>query len=276
MTYYDYVEDRKLLGHKRHLTRAQWLIARKKYTFKQLDSYIMPKRSYGQSQGPFKSQQNGGGKRRRFVKGRDRTGGNWGRYSGRNAELKFFDTDTNDAVIAINGQIDFESMNLIPQGITESTRVGRKCTLRKLLWKYQLQLTAVAAATINVNETVRVILYHDKQCNGAVATPTLILSADDFQAFRQLEETGRFTILMDRTHQLNVEAAAGDGAANDSAPVARNYSFYKDVNIPLEFSGTSGAITTIRSSNISYVTFAANGGNASMTGVFRVRFSDAG
>jgi len=83
-----------------------------------------------------------------FRPGYDRTGGSYGRYAGRGAELKFFDTslsflfDTTGEVPA-TGQLV-----LIPQGVTESTRVGRKCVIKSVHLKGITQGVPGAAATL--------------------------------------------------------------------------------------------------------------------------------
>jgi hypothetical protein len=147
------------------------------------------------------------------------TSGFYGRYA-RNgtvgAELKFHDLDIDDAVVAANGTIAQVSCNLIAQGVTESQRIGRKCTIRNINWRYQIQLPNAQNMT-SVLDTVRVILYQDKQANGATATVTGILESDDFQSFNNLANKGRFTILMDRTHAINATAGSGNGTANDVA-----------------------------------------------------------
>ncbi len=110
------------------------------------------------------------------------------RYRGRTSfargELKFHDVDLDDATIGVNGNIT-ASINLIAQGVTESTRVGRKCTLRWIGWRYTIEKvenTVLASG----DETIRVIMYWDKQANGATAAITDILETDDYHSFNNL------------------------------------------------------------------------------------------
>lgn len=208
-----------------------------------------------------------------FKAGYDRRSGYYGRYAPSGAELKFHDVDVNDVSIAQNGTIlNSGSVNLIAQGVTESTRVGRKCTIRKILWRYNMILNASGA--INTSETVRMILYQDKQCNGAAATVTDILESDNYQSFRNLANSGRFKILMDRVYSLQHTAGAGDGTANDAAPLDVNDQFYQDCNIPLEFNSTTGAITEIRSNNLGVLILGRTGLVSQMDSKMRLRFSD--
>ncbi len=173
-----------------------------------------------------------------------------GRRANGPIEFKFHDLDIDDAVIAVGGTIAQASCNLIAQGVTESERIGRKCTIKQINWRFQILLPNSANIAGGTNETVRVILYLDKQANGAAATVTGILESVDFQSFNNLSNKSRFRTLMDRVYNMNAQAGAGDGAANDTAGVQKNDSFYKKVNIPIEFDAVAGALTEIRSNNI--------------------------
>ncbi len=250
----------------------------------------MSKRSYGSAFNPIVI----GGKRamgvvrtklrarRAFVKGRDRVGGFWGRYtygSRGGGELKFHDIDVNDAVVAAGTNIlNTGTVNIIPQGITEITRVGRKCVVKSINWRYSVSLPVVAdTAGAPTADTVRVVLYLDKQCNGATAASsgiTGILRADDFQSFRELSNVSRFQILMDRTMSISYLAAGGNGTINDFAEVKKHGSFNKRCNIPLEFNAAAGALTEIRSNNIG-VMLCSEEGVAGFESKLRLRFSDA-
>lgn len=216
-------------------------------------------------------------KRRRtaFVQGRDRRGGYYGRYSGRDAELKFHDVNLDDAVVAGGGVVT-PTVNIIPQGVTESERIGRKCTIKSINWRGTITLPEVdAAVTPGNTEYLRVILYLDKQCNGATAATTDLLESADIYSFRNLANSSRFTFLLDKLHVLNYQTLASDGAGVvSSAAVARQFTLYKKCDIPIEFSSTTGAIGEIRSNNIG-VLLLCSSGTASFYSKFRLRFSDS-
>ncbi len=210
---------------------------------------------------------------RAFRRGHDRTSGFYGKYrGGRNMELKFHDIDIDDAVIAQAGTIT-DSINKIAQGTTEVTRIGRKCTIKSINWRYDL-IMAAATSSSAASDVVRIILYLDKQCNGATATATAILESDDYQSFNNLANKSRFRTLMDRTYSLNAQAGGGDGTTEDYAENITHDSFYKKCNIPVEFDSTAGAITEIRSNNIGILVLSKVGGIATFTSKLRIRFSD--
>lgn len=214
-------------------------------------------------------------RKKSFRRGYSRTGGYYGRFNGIDGELKFHDVDLNDAQVAANGVVT-DSINLIAQGITESTRNGRKCTIKTLQWRYRITLPELVDQATPGNPTqVRIIVYVDHQCNGATAAVLDILETADIHSFRNLSNSQRFTILMDKQHVLNYLSMAGDGAGTTAqAFVFREYTWYKKCNIPLEFNSTTGAITEIRSNNVGVILLSSDS-IAGFDSKWRLRFSDA-
>ena len=87
--------------------------------------------------------------------------------------------------------------------------------VRSINWRFSI-FRGASSSVVSADE-VRVILYLDKQTNGAAAGITDILESDDFQSFNNLANKSRFRTLMDRTYDYNTPSAAGDGTANDSS-----------------------------------------------------------
>ncbi len=195
-----------------------------------------------------------------------------GRFAGKPIELKFHDVDLDDATISAGGTIT-NSINLIAQGVTEVDRIGRKCTIRKINWRFTLDLPNTAAVG-NTADSVRVLMYLDKQANGATATVTDILESANFHSFNNLANKSRFRTLMDRTYTLESMAGAGNGTSDSFSKAHIDDSFYKDVNIPLEFSAGAGVIGEVRSNNIG-VLLISLGGVSGFDSKIRLRFSDA-
>ncbi len=179
--------------------------------------------------------------------------------------------DLDDAVIAVNGTIT-ASINLIAQGVTESQRIGRKCTIEHILWRWNIQQKSQAVMSAT-SITVRLIVYHDKQANGAAASVTDILESDNFQSFNNLSNSGRFRILYDRVMSKQQDGSIAGPVTNEWEV---NGSFFKKVSIPIEFSAATGAIGEIRSNNIGVLILggANSGSNATLDSKFRLRFSD--
>ncbi len=211
---------------------------------------------------------------RAFIPGRDRVGGYYGRYAHKGGELKFHDVDLDDPVVATGGVVT-ASVNLIAQGVGESQRVGRKCTIKSIQWRYRSLVPEVdAAADPAALEALRIIMYVDKQANGATAAVTDLYESGDLHAFRNLSNTSRFTILCDKIVELNYMTLASDSAnVVSQGTVSYEGVFYKKCNIPLEFDAATGAITEIRSNNIG-VLIISNSGIGGFNSKIRLRFSD--
>lgn len=177
-------------------------------------------------------------------------------------ELKFHDLDIDDAVVASAGAIQTSgTVNAIAQGVTESNRIGRKCTIRSINWRWTVFLPETdAVATPAAPDTLRIILYLDKQCNGAAAAVTDLLETADHHSFNNLANKGRFKVLMDRRVDINYAGLASDNAGVVSqAAVTCDGMFYQKCNIPIEFDSTTGAITEVRSNNIGVLLISGNG-----------------
>jgi len=214
--------------------------------------------------------------RKAIVPGYTRRVGFYGRYSGAAAELKFFDTAisfTADATAEVpaTGQL-----SLIPQGVTQSTRVGRKATVKSIYCHGYAQLQPGASA--DASTMMVMYLMQDTQCNGAAATvsgATGIFTGTDLPTTNMNLANGqRFKILKKWVIAFN----PGAGVTTAYSKVIRPWTFYKKCQIPLEFDSAAdtGAITTIRSNNIFLV--AGTDGNSddqiSVAGSCRLRFSD--
>ncbi len=199
-----------------------------------------------------------------------------GYYGASSTELKFFDLEINDTAIGVTGSL-FDSINKVKQGTGEEERTGRKMTIKKINWHYNIVLPKLdGGSSANLGTTVRVILYLDKQANGATATAADILEDNDvavnYQSYNKLSNKNRFRILMDRSHDINYLTLASTSVGNfDQAPVSQSYSLYKECNIPVEFSDTTGAMAEIRSNNVGVLLVAENP-IANFDSKIRIRF----
>ncbi len=189
-------------------------------------------------------------------------------------ELKFLDTTVDDAIIAAGGVVT-ATVNVIVQGVGESNRVGRKCTLKSIFWRGSLAIPLLELeGSPGSSERFRLILYLDKQANGATAAALDILEAVTVDDYRNLANSGRFQVLYDHHLVLNYETLSHFAVNSFSmAQVKNNFSFFKKCNIPLEFSGANGTIDEIRSNNIGLLVV-SEGGSGALVSRIRIRFSD--
>lgn len=200
-----------------------------------------------------------------------RTGGYYGRFAGRNAELKFFDT-ANSFLFDTTGEVPATGqLCLIPQGTTESTRIGRKCVIKSIQMRGRLLFTPGAATTGACTTHLYLIL--DKQANGAAAAATDVMTSTAFaDSFHNLANSQRFVVLKAWHHTFNCTAGVS-GAYN---PMVKYLECFKKCNVPIEYSSTTGAITEIRSNNIFLLAGGDGNGDdlVQFVGNTRLRFSD--
>jgi len=205
----------------------------------------------------------------RVVPGYTRTVGAYKRSIPGNIEKKFFDTACSDTSDMSGGAIVAASLNLIPQGTTDQTRVGNKITIRNVNVRFAIsaddQTTGAFAAG-----AIRIIIYVDKQTNGATAAFTDILKGGQVTSFRNMDQVDRFIILKDKIYAPPVMAAN----ALHTSTSARYYSISKKVNLPVHFSSTTGAITELRSNNIGFLAISDTASANIFNGVARVKFTD--
>ncbi len=164
----------------------------------------------------------------------------------------------------------------IPQGTIESERIGRKITITSV--------HMYATLTLNPNtnlqtssELYRVIMFQDKQANGAMPVVLDLMEANNVQSFRNLANSGRFIFLYDEFHTMNANAGAGNGTSNTSLNMfSPHIEFHKECNIPIEYDNqeTTGLIATIRSNNIGILLMTFTGDLGGFDTRLRFRFSD--
>lgn len=205
-----------------------------------------------------------------------RTSGYYGRYNraqvSGGGEQKFFDTALSFTVdrtaeVPATGQL-----NLVPQGVEESQRIGRKITIKSIQLRGALRYAPGAGGTGGTSVTWYVV--QDTQCNGAAAAILDVLTTNAMETgMINMANSTRFRILKKFT--WNFQASAGVSAAFGTS--VKTVQMYKKCDIPVEFSSTTGAITEIRSNNIFLLAGneSANDDDlVTMTGTCRIRYSD--
>ncbi len=187
-------------------------------------------------------------------------------------ELKFHDIVIDDAVVATAGTIAIDSVFKITQGTGESQRIGRQIQVKSINWRFECRLPIQSGGGGGSSDVVRVILYQDKQANGAIAVKDdIVEDSADWQTFNNLANRKRFLTLMDRTFTLNQTAGAGDGATNDWADTTISDTFFKKCNILVEYDGATNALTELQSNNIGLLLLCRTG-LASFESIMRIRY----
>ncbi len=194
-------------------------------------------------------------------------------------ETKFKDSTYPPTAIAVTitgAEADpatLDSLSAIAQGDGETQRDGRKCTLTSLHMRGQVTLSLTAGSALTASREARVVVVWDTQTNGAqLNAEDVILAATNVEhGFRNLQFTKRFKILKDQNWTLNPLAAAGDGAANDTAAVSRDFKWNFPLKIPVIHNGTTAVVANITDNSLHVIAF-ASGTGVTLQYESRVRF----
>lgn len=178
-----------------------------------------------------------------------------------NVEIKNHDTGLTQTAISSTFQV-LELTN-IAQGDTTLTRDGASLKLVGVNLKYKLSQHASAT-----NTQVRMLLVHDRQTNQATYSAVALLSDstihDAIVSPRNLDNTRRFQVLMDRVHIFS--------ATGRTTSV---HSFNKKLNIKIRYDATAAAITSLTQSSLSLVLVSDEATNTPLiTHIIRLRYVD--
>lgn len=209
---------------------------------------------------------------RTYRRGYDRRVGYYGRFVGPGSrELKFFDKTNNINPVGPTGNI-YSTLNNVAIGTGESDRIGRKIIIKAIHVRFDVSLDSQSApVSLPEGETLRVILYVDKQTNGAAAAVADILETAHVRSYKNLVNTGRFRIMYDKYININYLTLNNN---DDSAGVKRHYAINKRCNIPIEFSGTTGTVSEMATNNIGMLLISQTG-QVNWNSHSRIRYSDS-
>lgn len=191
-------------------------------------------------------------------------------------EKKFHDVSMDDSTTSDNWEVT-TSMNLIAQGAQRSQRIGRKIMITSIHAHGRFYLNAQGDVTsVAGGHHCKIYLLLDTQCNGANPTTAQVFTTtNDINSFLNLHNGERFKILW--KHQDTVQPTAGGSAATgaDYNGEAKIWEMHQQVNIPIYYDSTTGAITEIKSNNLFWAYCrSASTGTVSFIWTTRIRFID--
>jgi len=164
----------------------------------------------------------------------------------------------------------FGSLNNIAQGSNANSREGRKVVVKGIETHLNFLQTPTDTAA-HTAQTIRVVTYLDKQCNGDSPLFSDLFAGGGTYGqnnLYNLDNAQRFVILDDYVIELNSTATVG----TNSVAVTKNKTSKIVTNIPIEFSTTDGNTAGIRSNNIGMVLMGGNAGTFTVTGTARCLF----
>lgn len=216
----------------------------------------------------------GGGRVALIVPGYTRTGGAYGRTGhGNLPEVKFFDTIMGFQVDSTGEVPATGQLSLIPQGDTSTTRDGRQATITSV--QVNAALTWRPGTVAEPTGCTKISLILDKQCNGSAASSAEMFTNDNVAfGMINLDNNDRFTIIKQWTHNWNSMGINATTSVHN--PQCKWIRWYKKTDIPMSWSGATGAITEIKSNNLFLYAGATSNltidDQVSCSGTVRLRF----
>lgn len=194
---------------------------------------------------------------------------------GRKPEVKYLDATVASFTVGTTGTLKL--LSAVAQGITASTRTGRKCTLTSIQLRGKINQKA-SLGKLQMNWTV-MYLVHDTQPNKAAPAVTDILAAADVNQHRNLDQARRFNILATNRFTMYTRGAAigGDGTTFENAMQIRPFEMNVKCCIPLDFDESVDTDGTIASQTLNSVYLLSISETANFTEVdyvSRLRFVD--
>lgn len=155
-------------------------------------------------------------------------------------EKKNLDINQASPVVAAQTTATVALLNGSGIGSDDFNHVGRKTLMKSIQWRF----TGHLAPTTTGSSAIRMLIIYDKQANGVAPTTTQVVVADSIENPMQLDYSERFVVLVDEI----IECVGTQG------PQAFYTKGYRKINLPCEFIGTGGTITSIGTGSIySYV-----------------------
>lgn len=190
-------------------------------------------------------------------------------------ELKFLDANFASAVVPQTDDVAaITSLNLLVQGDTQSQRVGMRVNVTSV--QVKLRVTLQQFIGVGNSSTIRMIIGVDKQCNGAhVVSSNLLSIAGDIDSLRKPENANRYRILCDKTYVLNAPGLAWNGSAEVSSQMVERLVFFKRLQLPIFYTGTTATIGVVSQNNLFlFLSASVTAPITNVSGNVRIRYVD--
>jgi len=190
------------------------------------------------------------------------------------AEVKFKDTTTAQTAVASAGSIFNATLLTMVEGNTDVTRIGNRITVKSVMLRGNVVLPSTADA-LNTSQIFRIIVYLDRQANGATAAVTDILASADFRSFNNLDNSDRFRTLAEETIDCKLDGATPSGAAYLYGENKKSFFMKAKLNLDVKFKGNAADVTQLSGNNIGVLVISETDNIGTVGYIARVRYTDS-
>lgn len=187
-------------------------------------------------------------------------------------ELKFKDTTYALNTPNAAGTITNDTLAALSEGNTDQTRIGNKINVKSIMLRGRALIDNTAAAA-NTSDVLRIIVYLDRQANGATAAVTDILATGNWRSFNNLDNNDRFRTLCEWTCSLNVGGATPSGGAYVFGRKTKEFFLKAKLGQDFKYKGNAGTVADLASSNIGVLAISAQG-TVQLEYIARLKFVD--
>lgn len=162
-------------------------------------------------------------------------------------EMKHFDstllgTSVSEDHTWANSNLDPTTLNTLfapSNGAGETQRIGKACKVMQIRMRFHLQSAQQTNQTVaDPSCDCRIIVFQDLQTNAAQATGAQVMTAgaNDFNGilqFQNVDNFGRFKVLMDKTVNLQNPTMTYDGTNIEQSGISKVWKWSKKFKTPI-------------------------------------------
>lgn len=158
----------------------------------------------------------------------------------------------------------------ISQGTDVFNRVGDKIRLSKI--EFQITVAPIPGSVATSGSWCRMIIYHNKACNGAVTAPTALFDTDTATSMRNELLRPRLSLLRDQLHVMTPTSSASSVPVTSSGNLTMKWTIYPKKVI--KYAHNASTLAAIVADDYGFGFVSNNAGCCAVTCEAKVFFTD--
>jgi hypothetical protein len=197
-------------------------------------------------------------------------------HAARCVEKKYHDRSAVTGTTAVGAASIIGIVGDTATGIAQDNTATGRAGARVFVWNANVQLRLDSKSDSASCNQVRIMLVVDRQSNGTAPAITDILETAEPLSFRNLENSGRFRFLYDKTHDVGNKGGAWDGTNDVYAGGCKTIKINRDLKgmkVQYENGTSTGYSGTVKDNNV-WLVIIGSTANCDFKAYSRVRYSD--